>query len=42
MLDKNFVNDNLDLIKKALKDRQIKLDLLGDFSVFFSTKKKTH
>ncbi|MBU4210160.1 serine--tRNA ligase [Patescibacteria group bacterium] len=40
MLDKNFVNDNLDLIKKALKDRQIKLDLLGDFSVFFQQRKK--
>ncbi|MBU1088789.1 serine--tRNA ligase [Patescibacteria group bacterium] len=40
MLDKNFVNDNLDLIKKALKDRQIKLDLLGDFSAVFQQRKK--
>ncbi|MBU1130027.1 serine--tRNA ligase [Patescibacteria group bacterium] len=40
MLNKNFVNDNLDLIKKTLKDRQIELDLLDNFSIFFQQRKK--
>ena len=40
MLDKNFVNNNLDLVKRTLKDRQIKPDFLNNFSTVFQQRKK--
>jgi len=39
MLDRNFVNDNLDLIRTALKNRQVKADFLGGFQKLFQQRK---